>query len=218
MADWELVDNGPLDLGNLNELADGPIVPEGLRPQFRSGGRQLFIFLKRVGVAGRATHTVELRRNGEQFPVHYIVEGVQVGEEEHGLLSADLRDIPLRELVGDYLFRHVFIPDEMQQLPPDKRVALMSGTVPDVPVEVRDAWPNGDRDLVYSYVNLIYTAALNAGRPPTKTVGEKFGVSPSTGARLVKYARDAGVLTASSVNDPRKQKKDRDHERQDGTK
>lgn len=212
MAKWELVDDA-LDLGDLTEHSDdGPLIPRGLQARFDAEDRSLFIWIKQADEDSPAAYTVTLQRDHGPQPFHYIVEGIQLKSEGGGLQSADLRDIPLRELISKYLVSRVVLPHDVQQLPIEDR-AKLSG-VPDVPREVREAWPNGDRDLIYRWVDLIYNSAIAHGKPPTKTVGEKFKVNPGTGARLVRYARDAGVLTSSSANDPRKRKgtkKDEQH-------
>ncbi|MGP5496818.1 hypothetical protein [Corynebacterium flavescens] len=78
--------------------------------------------------------------------------------------------------------------------------------IPEVPLDVIEQWPKGDKHLVFQWVTTVYDAALSVGAPPTRTVGEKFGVNQSKAIHLVRKARDAGVLKSSSVTGPRRKK------------
>lgn len=216
MSKWEAEEweqeHSATDLGDLAEAGDGPFFPKRLHTRFRHDQRTVTVTMEFGGEERPGDYIVNLEREPHANPTYARVTNVHVHSDDAGLSSGDLRDIPLGEFATHMLTSYIVVADEVSKLSLEELAER--GGVPDVPAEVREAWPNGDRDLVYKWVDLVYTAALMLRKPPTKTVGEKFKVNPTTGARLVKYAREAGVLTASSVNDPRRRKK-RDHEQKD---
>lgn len=216
MSKWEAEEweqeHTATDLGDLAEVEDGPLFPKRLHTRFRHDRRAVIVTMRFGGEERPGDYIINLERTPDSGPTYARITDVQVHTDEVGLTSGDLRDIPLGEMATHMLTSYIVAAEGALQLSLGEM--LEQRGVPDVPAEVREAWPHGDRDLVYKWVDLVYTAALMLGKPPTKTVGEKFKVNPTTGARLVKYAREAGVLTASSVNDPRRRKK-RGHEQGD---
>lgn len=148
--------------------------------------------------------SVEIINSVDLPVIYYVVDSVLISSEG-GVTSKDLRAVPLKRLsrMIANLYLKPFNEDLIEAR--DKNGALQ------VPDEVRAQWPWGDRGLVLEWVKRIYEAALLLGLPPTKSVGEAFQVSTATGQQLVRRAREAGVLTASSVHDPTKRKRRNTH-------
>ncbi|MFV8380091.1 hypothetical protein [Corynebacterium hindlerae] len=80
------------------------------------------------------------------------------------------------------------------------------GPVEGVPPWVVEEWPRGDLEVVFEWVDRIYSRALLTGEPPTAAVAEAFGKSHATGKRMVAAARKAGVLSVWSHYGPRSSK------------
>lgn len=64
------------------------------------------------------------------------------------------------------------------------------------PPYVMDEWPNGYVEQVHHFTAMTYALAAYCGLGPTKAVREAAGVSQTTAGKLIRSARDAGVLTA----------------------
>lgn len=219
MAEWVYVkpseDLGDLERPDRRDAGERIFIPETLTAHFRNGNRYLVVELHQ-GDAGEHSYTVSLGKDDTLRHYFYNATLVQM-QDERGLASADLRDVPLRRLVQTALTHAVVVPAEGAATLPRQAPTAVE-PVPEVPENVREAWPKGDRSLVYEWVNRVYVAALANGLPPTKTVAEKFMVNAGTGSRLTTYARKDGVLTASSANDPTKRKRDQHGTSADGNR
>lgn len=198
MADWRVVDT-EADFGDIEQRTHVLDVKEiKLKVADVDSGREMIC---RLVQEDEGDFTISGKENGITAEFKYNIAQVLIDAPGRGLHSSDLRDIPLSKIVQEYLTSKGALASEID--------GLRTG-IPEVPEHVKSQWPKGDKELVFEWVEKVYLSALAAGKPPTKTVGEQFGVSRSTGVNLVQYARKAGVLQVSSANDPTKRKKETD--------
>lgn len=139
----------------------------------------------------------------------YECEAVSVEGEGRPITGEVLRRIPIRELLGSassmvYFKSSAEDPGEFfdmfRRTPPPGPADTLSGDGhQDLwkrwPDHVMREWPHGDLGEVHHWTALTYALAAFHGLGPTKSIREAAGVGQTTAGRLIRSARDAGVLT-----------------------
>ena len=112
---------------------------------------------------GHSSLILKLRVN--ELTGEWGVVALQLRDELHGeeLTGKFLRTLPIAKLCNEatpmiyerFNYGDLFGAGQIKGLP-------------DVPPEVIEQWPNGDKDLVFKWVSTIYEGALAANLPPQK--------------------------------------------------
>jgi hypothetical protein len=126
-----------------------------------------------------------VRRNGRPEPVgmQLIVEGIQEAQYVT-LMTSTLRDVRIAEIAAEDRESLAFVPPDPPT--PNELVASMR------PATVKRLRRAAD----------IYQEAWRAGENPTQEVARRMNKTTAAAGNLVKRARDAGFLPATSAGKP----------------